>query len=203
MIQLALTNLCRRAETTRFRVDSIHIRAGNLAITARKARFIKTASAEKSILTHPNLYHMKPRYLLVTIIFLASCGQSEKERTALLQAQKTRNDSILAANIQGLRDAGLQRSALGDSLTACTALLARQQKELAKIRTELIDANDELTRLRQTHPGRTTPDREPQVQNQELKIQSLLVRQISLQSELEHNQAGITQLKAQLATASR
>jgi len=146
---------------------------------------------------------MKPIALFSALLLLASCGPGVKEKTALLQAQKTRNDSIRTADIQVLKEAQAQRSALGDSLTAYTKMLTRQQSGLVHLKAALYSANQELTRIKQFHSGRTPQELETQVHNQELKIQSLLVDQISLQSEMEHNQSEIAQIKAQLATASR
>lgn len=146
---------------------------------------------------------MKPIFIFAALLLLASCGPGEKEKTALLQAQKLRNDSIRTADIQVLKDAQAQRSSLSDSLTAYAALLTRQQKQLIQLRAALNAANDELIQIKQFHSGRTPDDQETQVHNQEMKVQSLLVQQISLQSDFEHNQSEITQIKAQLATASR
>ena len=145
-----------------------------------------------------NPYHMKPTTLLIAILLLASCGPSEKEKIALLQAQKAKDDSTRIAEIQRLKDAEVFRSALSDSLSAYNTLLARQQKDLAQLRTAIYAANDELSEIKQSHP-----DQAPQVQKQELKIQSMLVQQISLQSSAEHLQSEIAQIRSQLATARR
>jgi chromosome segregation ATPase len=85
-----------------------------------------------------------------------------------------------------------------DSLSAYTTMLNHQQSELTKLRPILLAANDELTQLKQSNPGR-----DPHVQDLELKVQSLVVQQISLESSVEHSQAEIAQIKSQLATASR
>jgi len=107
------------------------------------------------------------------------------------------------ADIQRLKDAQVERSALADSLAAYTALLARQQKALNQLRTAIYTANDELTQIKQSHSGQTGRDWETQVHKQEGKIQSLVVQQITLQSEFEHNQSEIAQIKSQLSMASR
>jgi len=148
---------------------------------------------------------MKPITLFTSILLLtscglvlSSCGLSEKERTALLEVQKAKDDSIRMAEIQRLKDAEQFRSTLSDSLAAYTALLTRQQKDLAQLRTAIYAANDELSEIKQSHSDQT-----PQVQKQEMKIQSMLVQQISLQSSVEHLQSEITQIRSQLATAKR
>lgn len=146
---------------------------------------------------------MKQIILLVAVVSLASCGLSEKEKTALLQAQKAREDSIRTADIPRLKDVQAQRSALSDSLASYNALLTRQQKGLIQLRSAIYNANDELVQIKKFRSGRTPDEQETQVHNQEMKIQSLLVKQITLQSEMEHNQSEIAQIKAQLVTASR
>jgi hypothetical protein len=146
---------------------------------------------------HP--YHMKTTliFAVATLLLLASCGPSEQEKIAQLQVQKAKNDSLRIAGIQSLKDAKLLRAALSDSLAAYTTLLDHQQKELIKLRTTLLAANDDLTELKQSNSGRTQ-----QVQNQELKIQSFVVQQITLVSSMEHSQAQIAQIKSQLTTTA-
>jgi chromosome segregation ATPase len=148
---------------------------------------------------------MKPISLLTFILLLASCGLlltscglGEKEKTARLQEQKAKDDSLHIAELQRLKEAESFRSALNDSLSAYTAQLTHQQHDLAQLRTAIYAANDELSEIKQSHP-----DQAPQVQRQEMKIQSMLVQQISLQSSAEHLQAEITQIRSQLATARR
>lgn len=141
---------------------------------------------------------MKPIAIFASVLLLASCGLNEKERTALLQAQKAKDDSAKTAEIQRLKDAETFRSALSDSLAAYSTLVAHQQDALNKLRTVIYSANDELTELRQSPQAR-----ESQVRKQEQKVQSLVVEQISLQASLEHTQAEITQIRSQLTTARR
>lgn len=141
---------------------------------------------------------MKTIAFFATILLLASCGLSEKERTAFLQAQKAKDDSARMADIQRLKDAETFRSALSDSLAAYSTLVAHQQESLTRLRAVIYTANDELTELKQSPQARET-----QVRKQEQKIQSLVVEQISLQASLEHNQAQITQIRSQLTTARR
>ncbi|MBS1604610.1 MAG: hypothetical protein JST42_18235 [Bacteroidetes bacterium] len=141
---------------------------------------------------------MKLIALFAPLLILASCGLSEKEKTALLQEQKAKDDSTRTAELQRLKDAQQFRSALSDSLTAYNTLVARQQKDLAQLRATIYAAKDALSGIKQSHS-----DQSSQVQQQEQKIQSLLVQQISLQASLEHNQAEITRIRSQLTTARR
>jgi hypothetical protein len=140
---------------------------------------------------------MKPTVLFASLLLLASCGPGEKERIAQLQAQKVKEDSVRIAEIQRLKDAEAFRSALNDSLTAYNTLVTQQQNALAQLRTAIYAANDELSQIRESSPGRD------QVQRQELKIQSLIVQQITLQSAMQHSQAEIKQIRSQLTPASR
>jgi len=137
--------------------------------------------------------------VFVSMLLLASCGSNEKEKIAQLQAQKAKDDSIRTADIQRLKDAELFRSALRDSLTAYTTLLTQQQNALTRLRTAIYTANDEMDQIKEARSGRSSKE----VRNQELKIQSLLVEQISLQASLEHCQVAINEIKSQLATARR
>jgi len=143
----------------------------------------------------PNQYRMK-LIAIASILLLASCGPSENEKIALLQAQKAKDDSIRTADIQRLKDAELFRAALSDSLTAYTTILTRQQNELTHLNAVIYAANDEMAEIKNS-------GRETQVRNQELKVQSLLVQQISLQASVQHSQVEINQIKKQLAAARR
>jgi hypothetical protein len=142
---------------------------------------------------------MRTIALCAFVLSLTSCGLSEQERTAVLQAQKAKDDSIRMADLQRLKDAATFRSALSDSLSAYTTLLAHQQEALTRLRAVIYAANDELTRIRESHPGQTSKAQE----KQEQKVQSLLVEQISLQAALEHSQAAIAQIRSQLTPAHR
>ncbi|WP_431213579.1 hypothetical protein ACQ86N_01265 [Puia sp. P3] len=142
---------------------------------------------------------MKLIAFFISLLLLASCGPSEKEKIALLQAQKAKDDSAHTAEMQRFKDAEVFRSTLCDSLAAYSALLTRQQSTLTQLRTAIYTANDELTEIKTSHAGQPSHDQE----KQELKIQSLIVQQITLQSEMQHNQAEISQIKSQLATAKR
>jgi hypothetical protein len=140
---------------------------------------------------------MKPTLLFASLLLLASCGLSEREKMAQLQAQKVRNDSIRIADVQRLKDAEAFRSALNDSLTAYNTLVTQQQNALNQLRATIYAANAELSQIKEFRSG------QGQVQKQELKIQSLIVQQITLQSAMQHSQAEIKQILSQLATARR
>ena len=102
---------------------------------------------------------MKPTIifaLLATIILATSCGLSEKEKVAILQAQQAKDDSIRVAQIKQVKDEDAQRSALGDSLSAYNTLLIRQQNALVQLRTAIYTANDEMTQIKASHSRSTT-----------------------------------------------
>ena len=147
---------------------------------------------------------MKPTILLalpVTIILATSCGLSQKEKVAILQAQRAKDDSIRLAQIKQVKDEDGQRSALADSLSAYNTLLTRQQSALVQLRTAIYTANDEMTQIKAFHFGRLPKDRETQVQSQELKIQSLLLEQSNPQTAIQHSFQEIVQIKTELAAA--
>jgi hypothetical protein len=145
---------------------------------------------------------MKPTIIfafLATILLTTSCGLSQKEKNDLLQAQQAKDDSICVAQIKQVKDENAQRSALGDSLSAYNTLLAHQQSALVQLRTTIYTANDEMTQIKAFHLGRLPKDRETQVQNQELKIQSLILEQSNLQTAMQHSLQEISQIKSELA----
>lgn len=146
---------------------------------------------------------MKPIILLAlaATIMLASCGISEKEKTVLLQAQQAKDDSTRLAQIQQVKAEDTERSALRDSLSSTTTFLAREQNALVQLRTSIYMANDEMTQIKAFHFGRLPKDRDAQVQNQEVKIQTLLLQQTNLQTAIQHTTAAIAQLKTALAAA--
>jgi hypothetical protein len=137
-----------------------------------------------------------------TILFTAACGLSTKEKIAIQQAQQAKDDSIRLAQINQVQYEAALQAALKDSLSSYTALLARQQTALIQVRTAIYTANDEMTQIKGFHLGRLPQDRENQIQNQELKIQTLLLQQTNLQTAMQQTLDQITRLKSAL-TASR
>jgi hypothetical protein len=117
--------------------------------------------------------------LTAVTLFAASCGLSEKEKTAFLQAKKAKNDSLHIAEIQALQEEESYRATLRDSLTAYTNLLTRQQNALAKLRLET------------------------QATSQESKLESLKLEHINLQFALQHSTDQIAQLQSQLKISFR
>jgi hypothetical protein len=151
-----------------------------------------------------NLYHMKPILLLAfaaTILLATSCGLGDKEKTAILQAQQAKDDSLRVAQIKQVKDQDALRSALRDSLSAYTILLDRQQSAMVQLRTTLYTANDDMTQIKAFHLGRLPKDREAQVKNQELKIQFLILEQSKLQTSIQHSTEEIAQLKSEMGRA--
>jgi hypothetical protein len=144
---------------------------------------------------------MKPIFLLAlstTILLATSCGLRDKEKTAILQAQQAKDDSLRVAEIKQVKDQDAMRSALRDSLSTYTSLLDRQQSAMVQLRTTLYTANDDMSQIKAFHFGRLPKDREAQVQNQELKIQSLILEQTKLQTSIQHSTEEISQLKSEL-----
>jgi hypothetical protein len=145
---------------------------------------------------------MKSMILLAisaTLFLVTSCGISDKEKTALLQAQQAKDDSIRVAQIKQVKDDEVLRSALNDSLSANNNLLSRQQNALIQLRTDIYTANDEMTKIKAFHFGRMPQDRENQVRNQELKIQSLIVAQTNLVGAIEHTSETVRAIRTELA----
>ena len=146
---------------------------------------------------------MKPIILmaLAATMTLAACGISEKEKTALLQAQQAKDDSTRLAQIQQVKAEDTERSALRDSLSSNTTFLTREQNAMVQLRTCIYMANDEMTQIKAFHFGRLPKDRDAQIQNQEVKIQTLLLQQSNLQTAIQHTTVAIAQLKTALAAA--
>ena len=147
---------------------------------------------------------MKPFFPLAfsaTILLATSCGLRDKEKTAILQAQQAKDDSLRVAQIKQVKDQDALRSALRDSLSAYTTLLDRQQNAMVQLRTSLYTDNDDMTQLKAFHLGRLPQDREAQVKNQELKIQSLILEQSKLQTSIQHSTEEIVQLKSEMGRA--
>jgi hypothetical protein len=139
--------------------------------------------------------------LSAALLFATSCGLSEKDKTALIQAQQAKDDSIRVAQIKQVKDAEALKSALGDSLSACNDLLGRQQNALVLLRTNIYTANDEMTQIKAFHFGRMPQDKENQIRSQELKIQSLVMAQSNLLTAIAHTTETIRGIRNELAIA--
>ena len=147
---------------------------------------------------------MKPILLFAfsaTILLATSCGLRDKEKTAILQAQQAKDDSLRVAQIKQVKDQDALRSALRDSLSTYTTLLDRQQNAMVQLRTTLYTANDDMAQIKAFHLGRLPKDREAQVQSQELKIQSLILEQTKLQTSIQNSTEEIAQLKSEMGRA--
>lgn len=139
--------------------------------------------------------------LSATLILCTSCGLTEKEKIALLQAQQAKDDSIRIAQINQVKNQEAQKAALGDSLAAYKNLLTGQQNDLIQLRTNIYTANDEMTQIKAFHFGRMPKDRDDQIRNQELKIQSLLMAQTNLQVAIQHTAEKINAIKTEFEMA--
>jgi hypothetical protein len=147
---------------------------------------------------------MKPIMLAAlsaVLLSVTSCGLSEKEKTALLQAQQAKDDSIRVSQIKQVKDEEALKSALGDSLSAYNDLLGRQQNALVLLRTNIYTANDEMTQIKAFHLGRMPQDKENQIRAQELKIQSLIMAQSNLLTAIAHTTETIRGIRDELAIA--
>ncbi len=144
---------------------------------------------------------MKPILLvaLAATALFAACGISDKEKAAIQQAQQAHDDSIRTAQITEVKNADAERTALNDSLSVYTALLNQEQDALVRVRTAIYTAGDEMTQIKGFHFGRLPKDREAQIQAQELKIQTLLLEQSKLQTDIGQTTQAIRATKTALA----
>jgi hypothetical protein len=138
--------------------------------------------------------------LSAATMLAAACGLNEKEKISLVQTQQAQDDSIRVAEINQVKKTAALKSALQDSLAFYTAFLERQQNMLIQSRASLYTANDEMTQIRTFHLGRLPQTRDAQVRDQEVKIQTLALEQSNLQTAIQHNIDGISQLKAELGS---
>jgi energy-converting hydrogenase Eha subunit H len=137
--------------------------------------------------------------LSVAAAFIAiSCGLSQNQKTALLDAQKAKDDSIRIAAIGQVKKTEALKSSLGDSINFYVELLNRQQNSLILNKTAVFTANDEMTQIQAFHLGRTPQQRDQQVRDQELKIQTLVSQQPSLQTAIQQITYKIYNFKSQL-----
>lgn len=121
---------------------------------------------------------MRPIILSILIVAIAliatSCGPSASQRTAMLQAQKAKNDSLRIAELKAVKDEEAYKASLRDSLIAYNDLLTRQQKSLAQLRANTLASNDQMS------PTKT-------------------VELTNLRFAIQHSQDQISQLKRQLS----
>jgi hypothetical protein len=122
----------------------------------------------------------------------------ENQKTAQLQAQRAKDDSIRIAQIRQIKETEILKSSLEDSLASYKSLLGRQQNLLIQLRTTIYTANDDMTQIKAFHLGRLPQTREMEVRNQELKIQSLIMQQSSLQEDVQHSTNKISQISAEI-----
>jgi hypothetical protein len=146
---------------------------------------------------------MKPLIIPVmalAIFLIVSCGLSQNEKSALLNAQKAKDDSIRVAAVTQVKKTDSLKSSLNESIIFYTSLLGRQQSALILNKTAIYTANDEMTQIQAFHVGRTPQEREQQVAAQELKIQSLVSLQASLQTAIQQNIDKISAFRIQLSS---
>lgn len=144
---------------------------------------------------------MKPLVTLISaavIVLAASCGLNQKDKTALLMAQQAKDDSIRTTDIDRLKKTDALKVSLNDSVIFYTALLNRQQNALVLNKTSLFTANDEMTQIQGFHLGRPPQTREQQINDQELKIQSLVLDQQKLQAAIQQSVEAISAFRNRL-----
>ena len=136
--------------------------------------------------------------LIAVVIVASGYCLLENQKTAQLQAQKAKDDSIRIAQIRQIKETEILKSSLEDSLASYKSLLGRQQNALIQLRTSIYTANDDMTQVKAFHLGRLPQTREMEVRNQEIKIQSLIMQQSSLQEDVQHSMNKISQLSAEI-----
>jgi|SRR5579863_572885 len=141
-----------------------------------------------------------PAIFLTITIFFGSCGLNEKEKTALIQRQKEIDDSIHLADIKKAKEIEKEKLALSDSLAYYSTLISQQKNALAHNRASLYTANDQMTQIKSFQLGRLPGDRESQIHNQELYIQTLLIQQDSIQTAIRSSMDKTSQIKTELVS---
>ena len=136
--------------------------------------------------------------LIAVVIVASGYCLLENQKTAQLQAQKAKDDSIRIAQIRQIKETEILKSSLEDSLASYKSLLGRQQNALIQLRTSIYTANDDMTQVKAFHLGRLPQTREMEVRNQEIKIQSLIMQQSSLQEDVQHSMNKISQISAEI-----
>jgi hypothetical protein len=138
--------------------------------------------------------------LLTTAILVASCGLNEKEKASLLARQKEIDDSTHLAEINKVKEVEKEKSALSDSLAYYSTLISQQKNALAHNRASLYTANDQMTQIKSFQLGRLPGDRESQIHNQELYIQTLLIQQDSIQTAIRGSMDRASQIRTDLVS---
>jgi len=138
--------------------------------------------------------------LLTTAILVASCGLNEKEKASLLARQKEIDDSTHLAEINKVKEVEKEKTALSDSLVYYSTLISQQKNALAHNRASLYTANDQMTQIKSFQLGRLPGDRESQIHNQELYIQTLLIQQDSIQTAIRGSMDMASQIRTDLVS---
>lgn len=139
-------------------------------------------------------------FLLATTILASSCGLNEKEKAALIQRQKGIDDSIHLAELDKAKEIQKAKMALSDSLAYYSTLISQQKNALAHNRASLYTANDQMTQIKSFQLGRLPGDRESQIHNQELYIQTLLIQQDSIQTAIRSSMDRASQVRTDLVS---
>ena|SRR5579863_5392901 len=138
--------------------------------------------------------------LLTTALLIASCGLNEKEKASLLARQKEIDDSTHLAEINKVKEVEKEKSALSDSLAYYSTLVSQQKNALAHNRASLYTANDQMNQIKSFQLGRLPGDRESQIHNQELYIQTLLIQQDSIQTAIRGSMGRASQIRTDLVS---
>lgn len=158
--------------------------------------------------------------IMLSVIFISSCGQSAEEKAKSQQQQQAREDSIKKAgevegqlqfeNKQAIQDsikkAGEEaaklklenKQALEDSLQRRTLSLSAYQASLVEAKADLEVAKDKMNSIKEYQLGRTTEERETQIKNQSITISTLETNVKQLEEQIRETEGRISQLKTQL-----
>jgi len=135
---------------------------------------------------------MRLFFLVLFILGLCACGPS---RIELEKAQKAREDSIRNSVVEKFATI----AALKDSIKSAEAAFESNKSLLVIRRADLVASQDKLSRIRQPQFLRTPEEREQQIRNQMIVVQTLENEVRDLAVKIDHSEIDIKNLKQKLS----
>ncbi len=132
---------------------------------------------------------------ILLLFILSSCGPSAEERAAI---QQRHDDSVKNVAVRETQKKMENLQEIKDKLEGLNKRTVTYKSELANLKADLDVANDKLKHIKEFHMLRTDSDREQQIRNQDLVIQSIEENIQKYTSAIAECEQLIPQLQQQL-----
>jgi len=130
-----------------------------------------------------------------SLLIVSSCGQTASEKA---QTQANHDDSLKNAVEQNIKQQYAAKEVVQNSIRTLNSQLNAFNSRIELLNANLEVANDEMSKIKEFHFGRTDGEREEQIRNQSLKIQNLEDEISDLNNKINQSNAQLAEYNSEL-----